>query len=648
MLSKNPTAKSIAIAQKKTLPIHWLALLPGLAVTFVVALTAASWGESHETVTKSHGYSRFGELKYPADFTHLDYVNPNAPKGGEISTWSQGSFDSIQRYAPKGEFEAASDIFFEDLMSGTLDEADALYCLLCETLEYPDSLQWVIFNLREDIKFSDGTPATASDIVFSHYILREKGIASLAQVFKDIINVEALNDRQVKFSFTEGLPKPILSEQIKLAAGTPMFSEAWWSGTDKDGNPRDFGQGTLEAPLGTGAYILGEMDPGRTISYVLNPDYWGTDHPLKVGHNNFETIRYEYYGDPVAALEGFKAGNYRFRNESSSIRWATAYDFPAVDSGWVVKQMIPDGRLASAQAWFFNMRRERFQDPRVREAVGYLFNFEWSNRTLFFDLYTRVSSLWGNSDMEAFGPPSAEELEILKEVAEFLPESVMTAEAVIPPVSSERQLDRKNLRAANRLLDEAGWTVGADGMRVNADGERLKMQILAYSPDWDRINNPLIENMRRAGIDAELLRVDVGTFLEKRRTLDFDIIGSGIRNSLTPGLGLRQWFSSDSAANETSDGRNLAGVSNEGIDILLERAIASATREELTLNVRVLDRALRSLKFWVPQWFKADHTVAYWDIYSRPETPPPYGLGAFTIWWYDEQKAAKLKDAGAL
>lgn len=648
MQSIPSATKPIAMSPVATNRRFTLAALPGLALALVLILTGAAWGESHEAITKSHGYSRFGELKYPADFKHLDYVNPDAPKGGEISTWSLGSFDSIQRYAPKGEFEAASDIFFEDLMSATLDEPDALYCLLCETIEYPESLQWVIFNLRDDITFADGTPATASDIVFSHKVLREKGIASLAQIFADIINVEALNDRQVKFTFTDGLPKPILSEQFKLAAGTPMFSEAWWAGNDKDGNPRDFGLGTLEAPLGTGPYVLGNMDPGRTISYVYNPDYWGADHPLNVGQNNFATIRYEYYSDPVPAMEGFKAGSYLYRSENSSIRWATAYDFPAVENNWVVKQKIPDGRLASAQAWVFNMRRERFQDPRIREAVGHLFNFEWSNRTLFFDLYTRVSSIWGNSDMEAVGPPSAEELEVLNTVAEFLPEAVLTDDAFVPPVSSETQLDRGNLRAANKLLDEAGWTVGSDGMRVNENGERLQMEILAYSPDWDRINNPFIENLRRAGIDAELLRVDVGTFLEKRRTLDFDIIGSSIRNSLTPGLGLRQWFSSDSAANETSDGRNLAGVSNEGIDILLERAIASASREDLTLNVRVLDRALRSLKFWVPQWFKAEHTVVYWDVYSRPETPPPYGLGAFSLWWYDEEKAAKLKAEGAL
>ena len=642
------TAKASRTQRPNMKQILALASLPGIAALTWLAMASETFGDSHETIIKSHGYSRFGELKYPADFTHLDYVNPDAPKGGEISTWSQGSFDSIHRYAPKGEFESASGVFFEDLMAGTLDEADALYCLLCETIEYPESRQWIIFNLRKDVTFSDGTPLKASDIVFSHEILLDKGIESIKQVYKDILGAEALDDHRVKFSFTEGLPPSILSEQIKIVAGTPAFSEAWWGGNDKDGNPRDFGLGTLEAPMGTGAYVLGDMDVGRTITYSRSPNYWGADHPLNVGQNNFDEITYEYYGDPDAALEGFKAGSYIFRNENSSLFWATRYDFPAVNDGYVVKTELPDGTLASAQGYLLNMRREKFQDPRVREALGYMFNFEWSNRTLFYDLYTRTTSFWGNSDMEAKGPPSAEELALLEDVKQYFPESLMTADAVMPPTSTENQLDRRNLRAASKLLDEAGWGVGDDGMRRNAAGEVLQIEILSYSPAFDRINNPFIENLKRLGIDAAQRRVDVGTFLEQRRSLDFDIIGSGVGNSLTPGIGLRQWFSSASAANKTSDGRNLSGVSNEGIDILMERAIASKSREELTLNIRVMDRALRSLYIWVPQWFKDVHTVAYWDVFGRPEEVPPYGLGAFSLWWYDEDKAARLKAAGAL
>ena len=642
------TAKASRIVRPNMKRMLALASLPGIAALTWLAMASESFGDSHETIIKSHGYSRFGELKYPADFTHLDYVNPDAPKGGEISTWAQGSFDSIHRYAPKGEFESASGVFFEDLMAGTLDEADALYCLLCETIEYPESRQWIIFNLRKDVTFSDGTPLKASDIVFSHEILLEKGIESIKQVYKDILGAEALDDHRVKFTFTEGLPPSILSEQIKIVAGTPAFSEAWWSGTDKDGEPRDFGIGTLEAPMGTGPYLLGDMDVGRSITYSRSPNYWGTDHPLNVGQNNFDEITYEYYGDPDAALEGFKAGSYTYRSENSSLFWATRYDFPAVNDGYVIKAELEDGTLASAQGYLINMRREKFQDPRVREALGYMFNFEWSNRTLFYDLYARTTSFWGNSDMEAKGPPSAEELALLEDVKQYFPESLMTADAVMPPTSTENQLDRRNLRAASKLLDEAGWGVGDDGMRRNAAGEVLKIEILSYSPAFDRINNPFIENLKRLGIDAAQRRVDVGTFLEQRRSLDFDIIGSGVGNSLTPGIGLRQWFSSESAANKTSDGRNLSGVSNEGIDILMERAIASESREELTLNIRVMDRALRSLYIWVPQWFKDVHTVAYWDVFDRPEEIPPYGLGAFSLWWYDEEKAARLKAAGAL
>ncbi len=635
-------AQSKAIKKPDNRPFLKLALL---SLILLLAFTAQLFAQEKTTI--SHGYSRFGDLKYPADFTHLEYANPNAPKGGEMSLWALGSFDNIHRFTSKGEHAGSATIFFETLMAGTADEVGSIYGLLAETIEYPESLQWAIFKLRPEAKFSDGTDVKASDVVFTHNILKEKGLPFLRTLYKDITSVEALDEDRIKFTFTEGLPKPILSEQISLAAGTYAFSEAWWNGTDPKGEPRDFAKTTLEAPLGTGPYVLDKMDTGRMISYKYNPDYWGKDLPMNVGQNNFETLRYEYYGDSVAALEGFKAGNYTFRAENSSKVWATGYDFPAVEDGSVIKTSLPNGNLANAQNYVFNLRLEKFQDPRVREAIGLMFNFEWANKTLFFDLYARVTSFWGNSELEATGAPSEEEKAILIEFEADLPEGILTDEAYVPPVSSPNQLDRKAVRAANKLLDDAGWPVGDDGIRRNAAGEKLTVDILYFSPAFTRIHEPYVENLKRIGVDALLTKVDSAQYSNRLEEFDFEMITQSIGTDLEPGLGLRQWFSSESA-NINTGNRNLAGFANPAVDAFIEKVIASETREELVLNTKVLDRSMRALRWGVPQWFKDVHTVAYWDIFERPETIPPYALGAISLWWYNEEKAAKLKASGAL
>ena len=638
-----PRAKAKPIQRPDLRPLMKLAFFSLIFLSLFATSVLAQ-----EKIIKSHGYSRFGDLKYPADFKHLDYVNPNAPKGGEMSSWALGSFDNIHRYTHKGDHAGSATIFFESLMAGTADEVGSVYGLLAESIEYPENLQWAIFTLRPEAKFSDGSDVKASDVVFSHEVLKEKGLPSLRALFQDFISVEALDEDRIKFTFTEGLPKAILSEQISLAAGSTVFSEAWWSGTNPKGEPRDFAETTLEAPMGTGPYVLHEMDPGRMISYKLNPDYWGKDLPINIGQNNFEVIRFEYYGDAVAALEGFKAGNYTFRTENSSKQWATAYDFPAIDNGWVIKTELPDGNLANAQNYVFNLRKERFQDPRVREALGLMFNFEWSNKTLFFDLYARVTSFWGNSDLEAKGAPSEEEKTILAEFAADLPEGILEDEAYVPPVAApDRPLDRKALRQASKLLDEAGWTVGSDGVRVNDKGEKLTVEILYFSPAFTRIHEPYAENLKRIGVDVLLTKVDSAQYSNRLETFDFDMITQSIGTTLDPGLGLRQWFNSSGVETNTGN-RNLAGFANPAVDALVERVIASKSREELELNTRVLDRAMRALRWGVPQWFKDVHTVAYWDIFERPEIIPPYALGATTLWWYSEEKAAKLKAAGAL
>lgn len=606
-------------------------LLVATALTVIAGLTRAEEG-----ITVSHGLSQFGDLKYPADYPYFDYVNPDAPKGGEYSTWAFGTFDSMNPYITKGNAAGSSSIFVESLMAGNADEPDSVYGLIAETIEYPADRSWAIFNLRPEARFSDGTPVKASDVVFTHYVFLEKGIPSYrAIVENEIAKVEAIGEHQVKFTFTHPSED---NTNLLLAAGTPVLSE-------KQFETRDFSESTLEPILGTGPYVLESMDVGKQLVYVYNPDYWGANLPINIGNNNFERIRFEYYADPTAAFEGFKAGEYLFRTENSSQAWAQNYDFPAVQNGYVVKKELPDGDIGSAQGFFFNLHRAKFSDPRVREAIGMAFNFEWSNKTLFFGLYSRVSSFFQNSDLEAKGMIPDDERAILEPYAEYLPESVFTEPAYVPPVSGENQIDRSVIRAAGKLLDEAGWTI-QDGVRKNADGEQLTVEFLNYSSLFDRIINPYLENLKRLGIEATNNRVDSAQYTERARNREFDVMISTYGNSLTPGLGLRQTYSSENA---DVPSRNRAGLANPAIDALVERVIASKTREELNLNTRALDRALRALHIWVPQWFKNVHTVAYWDVYSYPDPAlSPFALGASSYWWWDEEKAAKLEAEGAL
>lgn len=624
-----PATLSIPARTDYRLLVHyWLVLALALLLVNVSGLNA-------QEITKAHGISKFGELKYAEDFQYLDYVNPDAPKGGEYSTWAFGSFDSMHPFITKGRPAVGASIQFEPLMTGTSDEPDSLYGLIAESLEYPADHSWVIFNLRPEARFSDGSPVTAEDVVFSHNILAEKGIPSIQTFFAETFqSVEALDTNRVKFTFTE--PSET-NDLVMQAASTLVFSKAWWEG-------RDFEESTLDAPMGSSEYILESMDVGKTVVYRRRDDYWGKNLPINVGRSNFDRLRFEYYADPTAAFEGFKAGETTFRNENSSLKWAQDYNFPAVEKGWVRKVELPDGNLGSAQGFFYNLRRAPFDDIKVREALGLMFNFEWANQTLFFGLYERVDSFYENSVLEAKGEIPADEAAILEPFREFFPESLFSEPAQTPPVSGINQVDRAQVRAAGALLDEAGWTVGEDGLRRNADGEVLAIDILNNSPAFDRVINPFVENLKRLGVDATHTRVDSAQYTERRRSHDFDMLVTTYGNNLTPGLGIKQWYGSENA---DVPSRNIAGLKNEGIDALLDIVIASKTREELNLNTRALDRALRSLHIWIPQWYKDVHTVAYLDVYRHPENLPPFALGVTDFWWYDAERAEQLRAEGA-
>ncbi|NBD29568.1 MAG: ABC transporter substrate-binding protein [Alphaproteobacteria bacterium] len=633
--TRNATARAVTAVQPAS---QWVAWAGGAVLAFGAAFSA--WAETDENVTVSHGYTNFGKLKYPADMAHLDYVNPDAPKGGEISQWAQGTFDSFNNYTREGVSAALTDVMYESILVSTADDPYGVYCYLCETLEYPDSRDWVVFNLRDDVTFSDGRPMTAEDVAFTFELFMEQGIAEYRNVVSGFVSeVEVLDDHRIKFTFTEEAPR---RDVISFAGGTTVFSKSWFEETGAR-----IDESTDTPFLGTGAYVLDSYETNQRLIYARDPDHWGADHPMNVGQNNFDTIRVEYFADSAAAFEAFKVGAYTFRTENSSKTWATGYDFPALDNGWIVKAELPDGSMGSAQAFVFNLDKPEWQDPRVREAIRLVFNFEWSNETLFYGLYERVESFWQNSDLQARGTPSEGELALLRPLVDegLLDPSILTDAAVLPPESRpERSTDRGNLRQASALLDEAGWTVGDDGIR-RKDGRPLSLTILQFSPAFDRIVNPYIENLTRLGVDAKLERVDTAQYIDRRRTGDFDLVNHTMTQGFEPGIGLKQWFHS-STADDSS--RNLMRLRDRAIDRLIDHVIEAESLEEMTTAAHALDRALRAYGFWVPQWYKDVHTVAYYDMYRHPETLPPFALGELTFWWYDADRAEDLREAGAL
>jgi len=602
---------------------------------YFLILGSLAYGDNH--IIKSHGISTFGELKYNSDFQHLDYVNPNAPKGGEVSIWAFGSFDSMHPYTTKGRSGSLSSIFFESLLTGTSDEIGSAYGLVAKSMEYPKDRSWVIFNMRPEAKFSDNTPLTAEDVMFSYKLLQEKGLPSFRAVIeKEIDTVEILGKHKIKFTFKKGIP----TRDLPTSAGSlPIFSKNYY---EKSG--ADFEASTLTPGIGSGPYILDNLDVGQTINYKRNPEYWGANLPINIGRNNFDKIRVEYFADYNSAFEGFKGGSYTFRTEYMSKLWATGYDFPAIEKKWVTKKLLPSGDMAPGQSFIINLRKDKFKDIRVRKAIGLMFNFEWSNKTLFYDLYARINSFWENSDMAATGKPSKDELIILNSLKNTLPSGIIDSDVAEVSVSSTKQLDRKNLRMASKLLDDAGWEVGDDGLRKNKNGATLDIEILNDSQAFTRIIEPFIENLKSLGVNAVHTKIDNAQMTERERSFDFDIVTGNFPMSFTPGSGLKQYFGSETADVSIF---NKAGIKSEVIDELIEVVMAAKTRDELKVAVKTLDRVLRSYYFWIPQWFKDVHTVAYYDYYEHPENLPPYDMGLLDFWWINNEKYNELKNEGA-
>ncbi|MGI9409346.1 MAG: extracellular solute-binding protein [Hyphomicrobiaceae bacterium] len=581
---------------------------------------------------KRHGISTFGDLKYPADFKHFEYVNPNAPKGGRISTTPTGgslSFDSFNPFILKGDAASGLGLLFDSLVASSGDEPDAAYGLVAQAIEVADDKMSATFYMRPEAKFSDGTQVTAEDVVFSFYALKEKGHPQYRFVLRDVVKAEALDNHTVRYSF-----KGALVRDLPLTVGgLSILSKKYYE-------TRNFTKTTLdEAPLGSGPYLLSDHKSNAYVSYRRRNDYWANDLPVNVGRHNFDEIRFNYAKDRTASFISFTGGEYDLREEFTSKRWATEYSFPAVKDGRVKLLTLPDQNPSGTQGWFLNTRRKKFSDPRVRRALGYAFDFEWSNKNLFYGLYNRTASYFENSQLKAAGKPTPEELALLEPFKDQLPAGVLDS-VETPPVSDGSGRDRKLLREADKLLRSAGYTMKG-GKRVNAAGEQLSFEFIRVESAFDRIISPFIKNLRALGIESRIRPVDSAQYERRRKSFDYDIAIQRYVMSKTPGIELRGYFSSRTA--DIDGSQNLSGIKNPVVDALIDKAISAKSRQELTTVARALDRVLRAYNFWVPHWYKAAHNIAYWDKFARPKVKPKYARGILDTWWYDPKKAAKLE-----
>jgi len=590
-------------------------------------------------VAERHGVSAFGDLKYPADFAHFDYVDANAPKGGtftEIVTrrgfnGSFLTFNSLNGYILKGEGALGMDLTFATLMVRSGDEPDAMYGLAARSVQVASDGLTYRFRLRPEAKFHDGSPLTAHDVAFSLNTLKQKGHPIITQLTRDFLGAEAADDAVVVCRFRQGRGRDV----PLFVAGLPIFSRAYYAS-------RAFDETTLEPPLGSGAYKVGRFETGRYIEFERVKDWWGADLPVMRGQNNFDTVRYEYYRDREVGFEGFSGKNYLFREEFTSRHWATRYDFPAIRDGRVKRDELPDDTPSGAQGWFINTRRGKFQNKRLREALCEAFDFEWTNKNLMYGSYRRTHSVFQNSDMMAVGKPSEAELKLLEPFRGRVDDEVF-GEPYVPPVSDGSGQDRRMLRHASRLLQDAGFVV-KDRKRVLPDGHPITIEFLLEEPTFQPHHNVFIKSLATIGIDANVRMVDPVQYRKRVDDFDFDITVQRFGFSSTPGDSLRAYFSSQAAAIKGS--QNLAGISDPVIDALIDRIIAAGTREELTFACRALDRVIRAGRYWIPHWYKASHWIAYWDVFGRPAAKPRFARGIPATWWYDRAKAAKLERAG--
>ncbi len=605
----------------------WRSVAIAVALAAWFALQHERGAEAADTkVTTSHGLSIHGDLKYGPGFKNFEYVNPAAPKTGDARLAAIGTFDSLNPYILKGVPAGSVVQTFETLTVSSSDEPSSEYGLIAESMETPADRSWVAFTLRPEARFHDGTPVTVDDVIWTFQALKTKGHPVYRAYYQQVVKAEAVGPRKVKFTFGPGENRelPVITGQL------PVLSRAYWS-------TRDFEKTTLDAPLGSGPYRVESVDAGRSIVYRRVKDYWGAKLPVRVGQNNFDTIRYDYYRDGTVSLEAFKAGQYDFRLENSAKNWATAYNIPALAQGLIKKEEIQNQVPTGMQGFVFNTRRPIFQDRRVRQALGYAFDFEWSNKNLFYGAYVRTKSYFSNSELASSGLPGGEELKALEVYRAQLVPEVFT-KPYEPPKTDGTGDIRTNLREALGLLKEAGWSVQGQKL-VNAKGEPMQFEVLLADPQFERITLPFVKNLERLGVTARVRTVDSAQYQHRIDDFDFDMAVTVWPQSLSPGNEQTDMWMSERASVPGS--RNLAGIRDPVVDKLVQQVISAPDRPSLVARTRALDRALLWGFYVIPHYHIQSYRVAIWDKFDRPRVSPKYALG-FDTWWVDAKKEAAL------
>jgi len=566
--------------------------------------------------------------KYGKNFTHFDYVNPSAPKGGTIRLGAVGTFDSFNTFIAKGNAVGTGSV--ETLISLSADEPFTAYGLIAESFEWPEDRSWIIFNLRPEARWHDGAPLTADDVVWSFNILIEKGAPSYRYYYASVESAEKLDDHKVRFNFKESGNRelPLIMGQL------PILPKHYWEN-------RDFTETTLEPPLGSGPYRIKDFEAGRFLVKKRVVDYWGKDLAVNQGTNNFDEIRTNFYRDPTSIRLGLKAGDIDFRSENQSKAWSENYNVAAVEQGLLKKEMIPHQTPTGMQGFVFNTRREIFKDSRVREALGYAFDFEWSNRTLFNGQYTRTTSFFSNSDLASTGMPAGEELEILERYRGQIPDRTFTEEFRLPVTDGSGRA-RENLWIATNLLAEAGWEVRDLELIHAATGTPMAFEVLLYSPAFERIVLPFTRNLEQLGVKASISLIDQTQYINRLRAKDFDMVIWTQSQSETPGNEQRGYWGTVAADEKGS--RNFYGIKDPVVDELVELLVVSESREQLNARTRALDRVLLWGFYVIPQWHIRADRILYWNKFSRPSTPVRTGVMTGR-WWYDKSKTKALENS---
>lgn len=578
-----------------------------------------------------HAITPYGDpARYPADFAHWDYVNPDAPKGGQLTMAAFGSFDSLNSYITRGTAAAGVDLIYDSLISGNSDEVRTYYADLAETVEIAEDRSWLVATLRDGAYFHDGTPITAHDVVFTHETLRDHGAPRFrTRFYEGIASIEALDDRTVRFE-AANRDNPNVVIQI---ATFPVLPAHWWEG-------RDFEAVSLAPPLGSGPYRIAEVDPGRAITYERVTDYWAADLPQNRGMWNFDRIRYDYYRDQNVMQEAFKGGLFDFMTVTSSQEWATGFDdLRPVRDGRLILEEIPSTDPAGFSGFWFNQRRDHFRDPRVREAIVQFYDFETAQRSVHYGLYERLRSYFPNTELEASGLPEGREREILESFGEAMPAHILDEEFALPRTDGSGSI-RPQMRRATQLLADAGWEV-RDGRVTHVEtGRPLRFEILFVSPNMERVINPLVRNLQRGGIEATPRLVDSAQFGQRINEFDYDVIMLGLRPFFPPGPELRGLWGS--YAVDTYGNENFAGVADPVIDALVEFLVAAESWDEMVAAARALDRYLLWQHITIPTYFDDAYRVAYWDMFARPDVAPRYGYGFPETWWFDDGNPGAL------